>query len=153
MAPSALWIALVVELQLWVTGDTVPAKVGDSWGHGGQLRITKCPSQLLHNSGTAREAIPSPADTRHASLGTHWGPETWHVGSLGWYSVPNSLMFQKYPVALSASLVRARIILSQAQEHCSVLRSLFCPAVWRWEGRGATAPLLERVASSEDFRL
>lgn len=76
MAPFALWVALVVELQLWAIGHTVPSQVGDSWGHGGQLRITKCPSQLLHNSGTAQEAIPSPADTRHAPLGTHWGRET-----------------------------------------------------------------------------
>lgn len=30
MAPAALWVALVVELQLWTTGHTVPAKVGDS---------------------------------------------------------------------------------------------------------------------------
>lgn len=75
-------------------------------------------------------------------------------------------MFQKYPVALSESLVRARVTPSQAQEHLSALRSPFCPAVSRWEGpksllsrgleagrTGTTAPLLERVASSEDFLL
>uniref|UniRef100_D6RG55 Tumor necrosis factor receptor superfamily, member 1b n=1 Tax=Mus musculus TaxID=10090 RepID=D6RG55_MOUSE len=27
MAPAALWVALVFELQLWATGHTVPAQV------------------------------------------------------------------------------------------------------------------------------
>lgn len=34
MAPSTLWVALVIELQLWAVGHTVPAQVGASQGHG-----------------------------------------------------------------------------------------------------------------------
>lgn len=40
MAPAALWVALVIGLQLWTTGHTVPAQVGDSQGHGGNSRAS-----------------------------------------------------------------------------------------------------------------
>lgn len=96
MAPTALWVALIVGLELWTTGHTVPAQVSDSRG---QPCITKRP--ILHNSGTAREIIPSPTDTRHAPLGTHGDPKP---GTLDWNSGPSNLMVQKRPVALSARM-------------------------------------------------
>lgn len=103
-----------------------------SWGTAVHHKVPILATAQFRDS--ARDhPVPS---RRHAPLGTHWGPEDWHVGSLGWYSVPDKLMFQRYPVALSESLVGARVTPSQAQEHLSALRSPFCPAVSKREGPG-----------------
>lgn len=108
MAPSTLWVALVIELQLWAIGHTVPAQVGDSQGHGGKRqRVTQCPPWQHHNSGTAR-AVPSPANTRATRpWGATGDPKPGTLGAWGGVRGPGSLRFQKCTVLLSTSAARA----------------------------------------------
>lgn len=82
MAPSTLWVALVIELQLWAVGHTVPAQVGASQGHGGgkssALRSahrgnTTIPGQLALSHPQPTRATRPWGATGTRSL-AHWEP-------------------------------------------------------------------------------
>lgn len=60
MAPSTLWVALVIELQLWAVGHTVPAQVGDSQGHGGGGE-----SSALRSAHPGNTTIPGQLSLSH----------------------------------------------------------------------------------------
>lgn len=137
MAPAALWVALVFELQLWATGHTVPAQVGDSWDQGGQLRITKFPSQLLLTAQFRDSMRGHPVPSRHAPrasgdpLGTRnlarWEPGV-VLGSR-----------QPVPEIPGGSLRELGQGSNNTQPDCSSLRNPFCPAVSRREGHCSIA--------------
>lgn len=112
MAPSTFCVALVIELQLWAIGHTVPAQVGDSQGHGGKA-ARNAVSIVATPQFRDSSCCPIPSQhARHAPLGSNRGPEAWHIGAWGGVRGPGSLRFQKCTVLLSTSAARAWVTLS-----------------------------------------
>lgn len=91
MAPSTLWVALVIQLQLWAIGHTVPAQVGDSQGHGGKATHYAVP---IVATPQFRDSSRCPISSRHAPRAPREQPGTrslahWEPGGGIW--VPAAL--------------------------------------------------------------